>query len=66
MTDAEYLLDRTVSLRDLARRVRHPERRCYLVWRAAEAAILAETLERTAKAQPDEAKADTGGLTKAC
>jgi hypothetical protein len=66
MTDAEYLLDRTVPLRDLARRLRHPERRCYLVWRAAEAAILAETLERTAMAKPDEAEADTGGLAKAC
>ncbi len=45
---------------------RHPEHRCYLVWRAAEAALMAETLEGTAKARPDEVEADTGGLVKAC
>jgi hypothetical protein len=66
MTDVEYLLDRTVPVRDLARRVRHPEHGRYLVWRAAEAALLAETLERTAKAQLDKVEADTGGLAKAC
>jgi hypothetical protein len=37
-----------------------------LVWRAAEAALMAETLEGTAKARPDEVEADTGGLVKAC
>jgi hypothetical protein len=66
LTDAEYLLDRAARLRDLARRARHPQHRCYLVWRAAEAALMAETLEGTAKARPDEVEADTGGLVKAC
>jgi hypothetical protein len=66
MTDAEYLLDRADRLRELARRARHPEHRRYLVCRAAEAALLAETLERTATAQPHEIEADTGGVAKAC
>jgi hypothetical protein len=66
MTDAEYLLDRTVRLRDSARRARHPEDKRYLVCRAAEAALLAEMLESTAVATSDEAKVDATGRPKAC
>jgi hypothetical protein len=66
MTDAEYLLDRTAWLHELARRARHPEHRRYLVWRAAQAALLAETPEHAAKAKPDRAGTDTSGLVKPC
>jgi hypothetical protein len=66
MTDLEYLRDRSARLHDLARRAHHREHLRYLVWRAAEAANLAEALEQAAKAKPDEAGGDAGGLERAC
>ena len=63
MIDAEYLLGRAARLHDLARRARNPADRRYLMWRAAEAALLAETMERVMETKPDEAKENPGGPT---
>jgi hypothetical protein len=66
MPCAGYLLGRAAQLRALAQRARNPQNRRYLLRRAAVDTLLAKALERAVKAKPDEAKADTGWLAKAC